>query len=67
MPDSKFDKPFENLLQAEMIEKVVDIDGFAFYKITQKRQTRTQTIKRPAKRILSFVSYSLFKIRKISM
>lgn len=37
MPDSEFDKPFVTLLEAEMIEKVADIGGFAFYKITQKQ------------------------------
>ncbi len=36
MPDSKFDKPFETLLKAEMIEKVADTGGFALYKLTQK-------------------------------
>lgn len=36
IPDLKFDKPFKDLLKTKMIEKVVDIGGFAFYKLTQK-------------------------------
>jgi len=36
MPDPKFAKPFSDLLKAEMIKKVADIGGFAFYKLAQK-------------------------------
>ena len=47
MPDPKFDEPFNYLLEINMIKKVADIGGFAFYKLAQKGK---QNIKQPKKK-----------------